>query len=234
MARRPRLRIAGVPQHVIQRGNNRQATFFAEEDYGFYLACLREAARKHDCTIHAYVLMTNHVHLLATSNRPEAMSLVMRDLGRRYVQYVNFTCRRSGTLWEGRFKSILVDAQRYFFTCCRYIELNPVRAGIVARPEEYRWSSHCFYALGREDPVLSAHHEYQGLGKSEAERQKAYRNLFSGHLDETALSEIRGAVNRGWPLGSERFKDQIETALQCAVRPPKRGRPSRQTDLPAD
>ncbi len=104
MARRPRLRISGVPQHVIQRGNNRQATFCAEEDYGFYLACLREAARRHDCAIHAYVLMTNHVHLLATSNRPDAMSLVMRDLGRRYVQCVNFTYRRSGTLWEGRFK----------------------------------------------------------------------------------------------------------------------------------
>src|SRR5687768_4695644 len=161
MARRPRLRMSGVPQHVIQRGNNRQATFFAEEDYRFYLACLQEAARKHDCAIHAYVLMTNHVHLLVTPQGPDAMSLVMRDLGRRYVQYINFTYGRSGTLWEGRFKSILVDAQRYFFTCCRYIELNPVRAGMVAHPEEYRWSSHCFNALGHEDHLLSAHHEYQ-------------------------------------------------------------------------
>lgn len=230
MARRSRLRIAGVPQHVIQRGNNRQATFFADEDYGFYLACLRQAARKHDCAIHAYVLMTNHVHLLVTPTQPEAISLVMRDLGRSYVQYVNFTYRRSGTLWEGRFKSILVDAQRYFLTCCRYIELNPVRAGIVARVEEYRWSSHCFYALGRQDLLLSAHEEYEALGSNEAERQQAYRHLFSSHLDQKAFGEIRNAVNLGWPLGSERFKDQIEAALQRAARPPKRGRPSQQAD----
>lgn len=231
MAWRPRLSIAGVPQHVIQRGNNRQATFFADDDYGFYLTCLCEAARKHECSIHAYVLMTNHVHLLATSNRPEAISLVMRDLGRRYVQYVNFTYRRSGTLWEGRFKSSLVDTQRYFLMCCRYIELNPVRAGIVTQPEEYRWSSYCFYALGREDPILSAHNEYQVLGKNEVERQQAYRDLFCNHVDEKGLKEIRGAVNCGWPLGSERFKDQIEKALERAARPPKRGRPSTQRDL---
>ena len=227
MARRPRLRIAGVPQHVIQRGNNRQATFFAPEDQGFYLACLQHAARRHDCAIRAYVLMTNHVHLLVTPRRPEAISLVMRDVGRRYVQYINYTYRRSGTLWEGRFKSILVDAQRYFFTCCRYIELNPVRAGIVTRPEEYRWSSHCHYALGREDHLVTAHEEYQALGNDETARRQAYRELFSGHLDEKVLTEIRGAVDRGWPLGSERFKDEIEAALQRAARPPRRGRPSR-------
>ena len=131
----------GCASHVIQRGNNRQTTFFADEDYGFYLTCLRDYA------LHAYILMTKHVHLLATPNGPEAMSLVMRDLGRRYVQYINFTYRRSGTLWEGRFKSSLVDTQRYFFTYCRYIKLNPVRAGIVNRPEEYRWYSYCFLRL---------------------------------------------------------------------------------------
>ena len=227
MARRPRLRIAGVPQHIVQRGNNRQAVFFAKADYGFYLACLREAASRHECAIHAYVLMTNHVHLLATSYQPDAMSLVMRDLGRRYVQYVNFTYRRSGTLWEGRFKSSLVDTQRYFFACCRYIELNPVRGGIASQPEEYPWSSHRFYASGREDPVLSPHHEYLALASNAAERQKAYQDLFSHHLDEKVLGDIRGAVSRGWPVGSERFKDQIEMALQRAARPPKRGRPSR-------
>jgi putative transposase len=151
----------------------------------------------------------------------------MRDVGRRYVQYINYTYRRSGTLWEGRFKSILVDAQRYFFTCCRYIELNPVRAGIVTRPEEYRWSSHCHYALGREDHLVTAHEEYQALGNDETARRQAYRELFSGHLDENVLTEIRGAVDRGWPLGSERFKDEIEAALQRAARPPRRGRPSR-------
>ena len=177
---------------------------------------------------HPRLLMTNHVHLLVTPRRPEAISLVMRDVGRRYVQYINYTYRRSGTLWEGRFKSILVDAQRYFFTCCRYIELNPVRAGIVTRPEEYRWSSHCHYALGREDHLVTAHEEHQALGNDETARRQAYRELFSGHLDEKVLTEIRVAVDRGWPLGSERFKDEIEAALQRAARPPPRGRPSRQ------
>jgi putative transposase len=231
MARRPRLRIAGVPQHVIQRGNNRQATFFAEADYGFYLACLHEAACRHDCVIHAYVLMTNHVHLLTTSKRPEAVSLLMRDLGRRYVQYVNFTYQRSGTLWEGRFKSSLVDTQRYFLACCRYIELNPVRARIVNRAQDYRWSSHGFYAWGCADAVLTAHDEYLALGESDAARQRAYRELFCGHGDEKELEEIRNAVHRGWPLGSERFKDQIEKALERATRPPKRGRPTVQRNL---
>jgi putative transposase len=233
MARRPRLRIAGVPQHVIQRGNNRQVTFFAEADYGFYLECLREAARTHDCAIHAYVLMSNHVHLLATPNEPEALSLVMRDLGRSYVQYVNFTYRRSGTLWEGRFKSTLVDTEAYFLRCCRYIECNPVRARMVARPGDYRWSSYRFHADGIPDKLLSTHDQYKRLGNTSEERQQAYRELFRSELDSSELTEIRDTVNRGWPLGTERFKDQIETALQRVARAPKRGRPARQTSLSA-
>jgi hypothetical protein len=175
--------------------------------------------------------MTNHVHLLVTPRRPEAISLVMRDVGRRYVQYINYSYRRSGTLWEGRFKSILVDAQRYFFTCCRYIELNPVRAGIVTRPEEYRWSSHCHYALGREDHLVTAHEEYQALGNDETARRQAYRELFSGHLDEKVLTEIRGAVDRGsfidvaMPgLYPERALDSLDESLtsQNAPRRPLR------------
>jgi len=230
MARRPRLTIAGVPQHVIQRGNNRQATFFADEDYRLYLACLGQAARKHDCSIHAYVLMTNHVHLLATPNNPDAISRTMQDVGRRYVQYINFTYRRSGTLWEGRFKASLVDTQRYFLECCRYIELNPVRAGIVKAPEDYVWSSYRYYALGHENGLLSAHNEYRALGTSDAERQCAYLNLFGNHVDAGGLKEIRETVNKGWPLGSERFKNEVEVALERAARPPKRGRPAKDLD----
>ena len=230
MARRPRLRIAGVPQHVIQRGNNRQATFFANEDYQFYLECLAEAAREHGCAIHAYVLMTNHVHLLATSNQPEAMSLVMRDLGRSYVQYVNFIYRRSGTLWEGRFKASLVDTETYFLRCCRYIECNPVRAQMVVHPRDYRWTSYRFHAEGAPDKLLTTHEQFERLGATAEKRQQAYRELFRSELDSSELSEIRGTVNRGWPLGSERFKDQIELALQRVARPPKRGRPLHQTN----
>ncbi|MBM3356582.1 MAG: transposase [Betaproteobacteria bacterium] len=234
MARRPRLRIAGVPQHVIQRGNNRQATFFADEDYVFYLECLREAAIKHECAIHAYVLMTNHVHLLTTSGQPETMSLVMRDLGRRYVQHINFVYQRSGTAWEGRFKASLVDTETYFLRCCRYIECNPVRARMVAHPADYRWSSYRFHAEGAPDRLLSTHEQYQRLGFTADERQRAYRELFRSELDSDELSEIRGAANRGWPLGSDRFKDQIEAALRRVARPPKRGRPSHQAHTPPD
>ena len=218
----------------MQRGNNRQATFFADEDYVFYLNCLHDAARKHECAIHAYVLMTNHVHLLVTSSEPGAMSLVMRDLGRRYVQYVNFVYRRSGTLWEGRFKASLVDTETYFLRCCRYIECNPVRARMVDHPAHYRWSSYCFHAEGAPDRLLSTHEQYERLGGTADERQQAYRELFRSELDSSELTEIRDTVNRGWALGSERFKDQIEAALQRMARPPKRGRPPRQTNLSAD
>lgn len=225
MARRPRLTITGMPQHVIQRGNNRQATFFVDEDYRLFLAYLGEAAREHDCSVHAYVLMTNHVHLLLTPKQPHAVSRTMQDVGRRYVQYVNFRYRRSGTLWEGRFKASLVDTQHYFLACCRYIELNPVRAGLARAPDDYPWSSYRHYALGEENGLLSAHPEYQALGTSAMERQSAYHKLFTSTVDEAGLEEIRDTINRGWPLGSERFKDEIAAALQRAARPPRRGRP---------
>ena len=225
MARQPRLTITGMPQHVIQRGNNRQATFIVDEDYRLFLAYLGEAARKHDCSMHAYILMTNHVHLLLTPNQPHAVSRTMQDVGRRYVQYVNFRYRRSGTLWEGRFKASLVDTQHYFLACCRYIELNPVRAGLARAPEDYPWSSYRHNALGEENGLLCPHSEYQALGASAVGRQSAYRKLFTSTVDEASLEEIRDTVNRGWPLGSEHFKDEIAAALQRAARPPRRGRP---------
>jgi len=225
MARRARLLFAGVPQHIIQRGNNRQATFFAEEDYRSYLDWLLEAVTKYDCRIYAYVLMTNHVHLLASAERPYDLSRVMQHLGRRFVRYVNHVYRRSGTLWEGRFKASLVDTEAYFLRCCRYIECNPVRAQMVAHPADYRWSSYRFHAYGAPDKLLSAHEQYERLGRSAEQRQHAYRELFHIELDSNELGEIRNTVNRGWPLGGERFKNEIENALQCAARPPKRGRP---------
>jgi putative transposase len=227
MARRPRISVSGVPQHVIQRGNNRQPTFFADEDYRFYLDCLWEAAAKHGCQVHNYVLMTNHVHLLVTPMNADALSRTMQDVGRRFVQQrVNFIYRRSGTLWEGRYKACLVDARHYFLTCCRYIELNPVRAGMVGQPEDYRWSSHLHYAFGRREDHLFLHREYQALGSTPSARQDAYRALFGESFDARDVEEIRGTINRGWPLGGERFKDEIEVALKRAVRPPKRGRPT--------
>ena len=229
MPRRKRLNLTDVPQHVIQRGNNRQATFFAEEDYCFYLDCLVDAARKYGCQIYAYVLMTNHVHLLASTRQPYALSRMMQHLGRRFVQYINHVYRRSGTLWEGRFKASLVDTETYFLRCSRYIECNPVRARMVVDPADYRWSSYRAHALGMPDKLIAVHEQYERLGKTNDERELAYRNLFRSGLDSSELGEIRNTVNRGWPLGSERFKDEIERALACAVRPPKRGRPTRST-----
>ena len=225
MARQPRLHLARVPLHIIQRGNNRQPTFFAPSDYRFYLDRLADAAARYGCVVHAYALMTNHVHMLVTPLEAGAMSSAMQDLGRRYVKHVNRVYGRTGTLWEGRFKAALVDTDGYFLTCCRYIELNPVRAGMVSHPVEYQWSSYRHNALGEANPYLNSHEVYRALGTTPDERRLAYRQLFTDEIGEAQLAEIRDAVNRGWPLGSDRFKDEIERALERAARPPKRGRP---------
>ncbi len=233
MARRARLLFAGVPQHLIQRGNNRQATFFADEDYCSYLDWLVEAARKYDCRVYAYVLMTNHVHLLASAEQPYDLSRMMQHLGRRFVRYVNHVYRRSGTLWEGRFKASLVDTETYFLRCSRYIECNPVRGGMVVHPADYRWSSYRFHAEGHPDKLLSTHEQYERLGRTVEERQQAYRELFRSELDPGEIAEIRNTANRGWPLGGERFKDEIEQALKRSARPPRRGRPPR-SEIPSE
>lgn len=155
MPRRARLAVPGIPWHIIQRGNNRSPCFYADEDYRRYLDTLAEQAVKYDCAIHAYVLMTNHVHLLLTPQQEDSAALLMKHLGQRYVQYINRTYRRSGTLWEGRFKSCLAQEERYVLTCYRYIELNPVRANMVARPEDYRWSSYHTNGIGQPDPLIT-------------------------------------------------------------------------------
>jgi putative transposase len=226
MARRPRLELPGHALHIIQRGNNRTACFYAADDYRLYLDCLADAAATHGCLVHAYVLMTNHVHLLATPQKPCAASGMMQHLGRRYVRIVNDRRGRTGTMWEGRFKATLVDSDQYLLTCHRYIELNPVRAGVTAKPHEYPWSSHRHYAQGRTDPLLTEHEPYARLGRTPIARQEAFRALFRDQLDDAALAEIRSTVNRGWPIGSERFKNEIEQVLRRAARPPKRGRPA--------
>jgi putative transposase len=209
----------------VQRGHNRHATFFAAADYCFYLHCLYQAAQKYGCLVHAYVLMTNHVHLLATPCSPQAMSRVMQHVGRCYVRYVNDTYGRSGTLWEGRFRATLVDTERYFLTCCRYIELNPVRARIVETPEDYRWSSYRCNALGIADELVSPHGQYSALGTTDEQRWQAYRALFRDQIAEDDLQQIRLMTREGWPLGGEPFKNEIERLLDRVARPPKRGRP---------
>jgi len=225
MARKARIVLPGVPQHVIQRGNNRQACFYAEEDYRFYLECLEKATKKFDCEIHAYVLMTNHVHLLVTSPQAYGISQMMQSVGRRYVRYINHTYRRSGTLWEGRYKSSLVQDERYLLTCYRYIELNPVRARMVEAPGDYKWSSYRNNGFGQADTVITPHEQYLMLGNDKDQRSQYYRELFRHHLDDKQLHEIREAVNQELVLGNGRFKDEIEQVLQRRVRPGKPGRP---------
>ena len=226
MPRRARLSIAGIPWHIIQRGNNRSVCFHAEDDFQFYLHYLQEFATKFGCAIHAYVLMTNHVHLLLTPQRPDSASLLMKHLGQRYVQYINRTYKRSGTLWEGRFRSCLAQSEDYVLACYRYIELNPVRAGMVNQPQDYRWSSYHANGLGKLSNLIVPHDEYQRLALDQNGRLEAYRGLFKAHLDEEVVGQIRNATNGNFALGNERFQREIESALWRRARRGQAGRPA--------
>ena len=225
MPRRARLVLPNVPLHVIQRGNNRAACFFADEDYQFYLEWLASAAREHGCAIHAYCLMTNHVHLLLTADTPDGVGGMMKALGQRYVQYVNRTYRRSGTLWEGRFRSCLLQEDDYVLACYRYIELNPVRAAMVAHPADYRWSSYRSNAQNEAALFLRPQSLYLALGCDAAERTAAYRELFRYQLDPGLVDRMRGATNGNFVLGNERFLEEVSAALGRRVVPGKAGRP---------
>jgi len=210
----PRFILPGQPQHVIQRGIDHQDIFRSNEDYQFYLDRLFDASNKHQCDIHAYVLMTNHVHLLVTPRTDDSIGKMMQMIGRYYVQYFNNRYQRIGTLWEGRYKATLVDAEQYFLTCMRYIELNSVRTkNTVNHPSEYPWSSYLFNALGQFDQLVIPHREYKRLGKTDAERQSEYRQLFRTRITKMTLETIREATNKAWVLGSERFKKKIEKKL---------------------
>ncbi len=226
MPRKPRFNLVGVPQHVIQRGNNREPCFFDESDYYRYLSDLKEAASKYDCRIHAYVLMTNHVHLLVTPMAEFAISEMMQSLGRRYVRYINKIYRRTGTLWEGRFKASLIDSENYLLTCMRYIEMNPVRAAMVTHPGDYQWSSYAVNAQGRRSDLIEQHPVYNSLGGTPVQRQEAYRELFMDHIDSNALHEIREALNHELVLGRSYFKEKIETMTKRKIELGRPGRPS--------
>ena len=224
MPRRQRLQVAGLPVHIIQRGNNRQACFFADDDYQFFLDCLTRIAKRFRCALHAYVLMTNHFHLLLTSELEAGPSLLMKFLGQRYVQYVNKTYRRTGSLWEGRYRSSLVQTERYVLGCYRYIEMNPVRANMVKHPIEYPWSSYATNAEGKQVAWLTPHGEYLALGLDDEKRRAAYRGLFATELDRQLLREIRVSTHGGYAIGSSRFRGDIERALNQRATPRSPGR----------
>ena len=225
MPRRARLTVPNIPLHIIQRGNNRSACFYSDEDYRFYLVTLEQQARKYACAIHAYCLMTNHVHLLLTPARADSPGQMMKHLGQRYVQYVNRTYRRSGTLWEGRFRSCLVQKEQYLLACYRYIELNPVRANMAVHPASYQWSSYRCNGQGKPDSRLTPHTLFLALGESSNERCRRYRELFRNHLEPGLVDQIRQATNSNYALGNRRFTREIEMMLQRRVTPGCPGRP---------
>ncbi len=215
-----------MPVHAVQRGHDRGAVFFDDHDYLEYLRCLREVAQEVGCAVHAYALMTNHVHLLLTPERVDSAGKLFQGIGRVYVRYINTTYGRRGSLWEGRYKSHLVDSQRYLLACMRYIEMNPVRAGMVASPADYRWTSYAANALGVDNAVLTPHEEYAALGGTADDRQAAYRQLFEHGVDRDERSAVRAALQTGTPLGNDRFKAQVEAMVGRKVGFASRGRPA--------
>lgn len=231
MARKPRLDLPDFAQHIIQRGNNRQVCFVSEEDFSMYAHHLHRASEKYGVDVHAWVFMTNHVHLLVTPKTAGAVSKMMQSVGRSYVRYFNYTYQRTGTLWEGRFKSCLIDTERYLLECYRYIELNPVRAGMVTDPSQYKWSSYCVNALGKASKLSSPHTLYLNLGNHTQERLQAYRELFRYQLDDNMIEDIREVTQKGLVLGRDDFVDQIEklTARKLEVR--GAGRPKKNKNV---
>lgn len=227
MARKPRICPAGYPQHIIQRGNNRSVCFASDDDYIAYAHWLKEGAEKYGIAVHAWVLMTNHVHLLVTPSEDNTVSMLMQYLGRYYVRRFNFTYKRTGTLWEGRYKSSLVDSNRYVVACYRYIEMNPVVANMVVSPCDYRWSSYHANARGIDSDLQTPHPCYLSLGSNKSQRLRAYRQLFEQPDANYLDAEIAWGVKKGLATGSAKFKAEIEalTAVAQELQPrgPKKG-----------
>ena len=225
MARLPRLTLAGYPHHIIQRGNNRQVIFVDRQDFEHMLGLLTENARKFGVAVHAYVLMDNHFHLLATPATTEALPLMMQAVGRSYVRYFNDRHGRSGTLWEGRYRSTLIQTDRYLLTCMVYIDLNPVRAGMVGRPLDWHWSSHAHYLGQRSDPLVTPHALYWALGNTPFARDAAYAELVHAGLDAKAQGALTESALRGWALGDADFVADLQKKSPRRVSQARRGRP---------
>ena len=225
MPRKKRFYIAGMPAHVMQRGHNKKTIFFEEKDYREYLKFLKKVADKYECQVHAYVLMTNHVHFLITPSTDKSISLLFQSLGRLYVTYINKTYKRSGTLWEGRHKGNIIDTQTYFLNCMKYIELNPVRANMVRHAADYPWSSYSANALGKTNAILTPHSEYLSLSKNKIERLERYQLLLDSSLQPNVLTDFNKSIQSGTPIGNQSFLDKIENLLKCKVGHMMKGRP---------
>jgi len=225
MARLPRYTITNQTQHIIQQGRDEQQIFFQEQDYQYFHDCLEAAAYNYDLRIHAYVLMPDHVHVLATPGASDSVSRTVQSVGRNYVQYYNECYNGSGTLWEGRYRATVLDEKEFLLTCSRYIELNPVRAGLVKHPRDYRWSSYAHNAMSLKDEMLSAHREYKKLGSDNKQRAAAYRALFKKKLSAETIALITESTIKGWALGNAKFAHRIEKLSGRRATQLPKGRP---------
>ena len=224
MSRYPRPVFADIPLHIVQRGNNRNPCFFCKGDYQVYIGMMQEALAEVDCILHAYVLMPNHVHLLASPTETSAPASLMKRVGQRYVQYVNRRYRRYGTLWQGRYHSSLVDTEGYFLACQRYIELNPVRAGIVTHPVDYEWSSYRVHAHGERSDIVVPHQLYAAIGAENQAREASYRALYSEALPHPLVAQMRHAIQSNGVCGSLEFSEKMGVALGRDFSRQKAGR----------
>ena len=227
MPRKPRYYIPDIPSHIIHRGINRQDCFFSRDDYRIYLQYLASACKSFHCHLHAYALMTNHIHLLMTPTTEDGISRVMHSVGCRYGRYINKIYRRTGSVWSGRHKVSLIQNHYYLFTCYKYIETNPVRTGIITHPRDYPWTSYRINAEGVINSVIQPHPNYLSLGNNDGERQAIYRDLFREELEDSELKAIRRAINQEIPFGNERFKLMIEAILGRRIQVNQRGRPKK-------
>jgi putative transposase len=225
MARLPRLTLPGHLHHVTQRGNNRQAIFVDREDYETMLSLLADNAHKYDVAVHAYVLMENHFHVLATPANAEGLPQMMQAVGRRYVQYFNRRHVRTGTLWEGRYRSTVLQPERYLLACMAYLDLNPVRAGSVARAADYPWSSHAHWLGLRHDRLLSPHALYWALGNTPFAREAAYAALVEEGVSLQSQNALASSALSGWALGDPEFVQDLQTRTTRRVVRGRAGRP---------
>lgn len=225
MARLPRLVVTDQPHHVIQSGIDGLTIFRDPEDHQVFLRFLREAARQFKLAVHAYVLMPNRVHLLVTPRQPEALARVMQWIGRQYVPYFNSKYQRSGTLWQSRYKATVVESDRYFMLCSKYVESLPVLESLVSVPQDYEWSSYGHHAGVRPDPLITDHPLFWALGNTPFDREAAYRAHLEQLPNQAEIGEINEATRKGWALGSEQFKAALSKQLTRRVEPARRGRP---------
>lgn len=225
MARLPRLTVPGYPHHIIQRGNNRQPIFVDRADYQRLLALLEEYARSFQVAVHGYVLMSNHFHLLATPETEQGIPRLMQAVGRAYVRYFNQRHGRSGTLWEGRYRSTLIQAERYLLACMVYQDLNPVRAGMVADPADYEWSSYRHHAGLAQDKLVSSHPLYWALGNTPFAREQAYIELVRHGVSRIEQQALTDSTLRGWALGEPDYVAELQKRTARRIVKAKAGRP---------